>query len=71
LPEQPGDIPLLGGRAVKFSYLVEKQEVARSHVPRGNAKARRSASIAAERQIPRSDAERRNENLTALPSWEG
>jgi len=56
-----------GGRAVKFSYLVEKQDVARSHAPRGNAKAGRSASIAAERQIPRSHAERRNENLTALP----
>ena len=40
-------------QAVKFSYLIEKQDVARSHAPRGNANAGRSASIAAERQPKR------------------
>ena len=42
------------------------QGIARSHAPRGNAKSGRSASIAAERHTVRSDAERRNENVTAL-----
>jgi len=51
--ESTHPVPLPGGRAVKFSYLVEKQDVARSHAPRGNANAGRSASIAAERQPKR------------------
>ena len=39
-----------------------EREVARSHALRGNAASGRSASLAAERQIQRSDAERRNEH---------
>jgi hypothetical protein len=60
--------------AAKFCDDVEKAgyalssgitpNVTRSHAPRGNAVAGRSASDAAERQIQHSDAERRNESLT-------
>ena len=44
----------------KLSLRAQRSNLARSHALRGNAAPGRSASIAAERQIQRSDAERRN-----------